>query len=402
MDKKYILLANLSYLPDFGGVENSLRHLAQEYRTLGFTPIILCCESQSKTYKPCERIDDAIVVRSPRRKGLLGAFKTLFGMAIFARSITKKRNVEFVISRNQISSFFVRLFINSKHIYVAPGFAKFQTADANVTTRKLTSIKKALTTTKRSINSWLDKQAISKSDRVFLFSENMKRQAMSLLGPENTRTNEFAIVKPGVSTLRFKPVDSQENVKLRAKYNLPKNDFVFLCIGRLVAAKGIDVAIKAIAKLPVNCSLVIAGDGIEKESLTKLAIDLGVEGRVHFLGAVNNPEYIYSVSDAFLMTSRYEPLGQTILEAAATGLQIISFKNDSSIDETSNVTNATKEILDDFAYYSDAFDAGALALEMTKVATLDVSIREENKKALIGLVKAKYTWNSLAKQLIGL
>lgn len=64
----------------------------------------------------------------------------------------------------------------------------------------------------------------------------------------------------------------------------------FIISGRLVAEKKVDLAIdaftRASARLPDDCRLVIVGDGPLRESLTRMASDLGVASRVDFLGAI--------------------------------------------------------------------------------------------------------------------
>ncbi|PHS68823.1 MAG: hypothetical protein COB00_07350 [Alcanivorax sp.] len=395
---KYVLLANLSYLPDFGGVENSLRHLCSEYRKLGFTPIILTCQSSDLRYKPCEKIGDAVVIRSCRMKGVWGAVITLLGMARFSISLAKKRSFCVVISRNQISSLFVRTFIEAFHVYLAPGFAQFQTSNENMQTKELSTVQKILKSIKRNVNGWLDKQALVKSHRVYLFSANMLEQARIVLGKKSQIAEKFIITKPGVKSTRFLPSQNIfEKLQLREKYNLPKHEFLFLCIGRLVAAKGFDLAIKAMKDQDTNCTLVVIGDGPERESLEALAVEEGVGDKVIFKGSTNFPEEYYRLSDAFLMTSRYEPLGQTILEAAATGLPIISFKNGATINSNIFVTNATYEIVGDLGDYVERYDEKVLADKMNEIiARKDLNLISDSLREL---VQTQFSWNSLAQSL---
>jgi glycosyltransferase involved in cell wall biosynthesis len=101
-------------------------------------------------------------------------------------------------------------------------------------------------------------------------------------------------------------------------------------VAELTKRKGIDQVINALVQLP-DCALVIVGDGKEKEKLIQLAIDNKVFDRVLFLGyKLNGASYIYQF-DIFVMPSRSEGFGLSLIEAIACkkGVicsSIISFK----------------------------------------------------------------------------
>jgi glycosyltransferase involved in cell wall biosynthesis len=106
-----------------------------------------------------------------------------------------------------------------------------------------------------------------------------------------------------------------------------------LAIGRLVARKGFDQAIRALVHLP-ETELVIAGGppadrlGEEPEAarLTALADSLGVGERVRLTGGVPHelmPELIRG-SDLVLSTPDYEPFGIVPLEAMACAVPIVA------------------------------------------------------------------------------
>ena len=98
-----------------------------------------------------------------------------------------------------------------------------------------------------------------------------------------------------------------------------------LCIGRLIAEKGIDLAVAAFGSLATRfpqSRLVVAGDGPERERLERQARDLGIANRVDFLGWVP-PERMSAVvggASVVLVPSRcQEAFGLVALEAALQG-----------------------------------------------------------------------------------
>lgn len=105
-----------------------------------------------------------------------------------------------------------------------------------------------------------------------------------------------------------------------------------LFVGRLDTRKGVKYllhAYAALAEKDPEVSLIIAGDGAEREKLEQLAADLELPN-VQFLGFVSDAEKIrlLRTSDLFCAPSPYgESFGLVILEAMATGLVTVAGDN---------------------------------------------------------------------------
>lgn len=100
--------------------------------------------------------------------------------------------------------------------------------------------------------------------------------------------------------------------------------FAFGFLGRLDRCKGVDILLKAFASLVKSGShgtrplrLVIGGTGPEEASLRALAEDLEADGQIDWLGWVSDKEDFFAKVDAFVMPSREEALGLSLLEAMA-------------------------------------------------------------------------------------
>jgi phosphatidylinositol alpha-1,6-mannosyltransferase len=105
---------------------------------------------------------------------------------------------------------------------------------------------------------------------------------------------------------------------------------MILSVGRLVARKGFDLAIRAVAELRAECpglQYLIAGDGPERSALEQLVREHDLIGRVHFLGHVDEATKwsAYDLCDVFVMPNRvlgganWEGFGIVFLEAALSG-----------------------------------------------------------------------------------
>ena len=98
-------------------------------------------------------------------------------------------------------------------------------------------------------------------------------------------------------------------------------------VSRLEPEKQINLAIKALADLMIksgNIGLVIVGAGSEERNLVSLVSELKLSNYVKFEGWQENIATYYKTADLFLVTSRYEGYGLTIIEAKACGLPIVS------------------------------------------------------------------------------
>ena len=95
--------------------------------------------------------------------------------------------------------------------------------------------------------------------------------------------------------------------------------------GRLTAQKSLGDALQAVARVP-EVELLVLGDGPERAALERNAADLGMSHRVRFLGpgARDDVLTLFRAADAVLVTSAWENLPHTVLEALAVGTPVIA------------------------------------------------------------------------------
>lgn len=101
-----------------------------------------------------------------------------------------------------------------------------------------------------------------------------------------------------------------------------------LFLGRLDYEKQVHVLIEGLAKVPseLGAVLEIVGDGAERESLEKLAKDLGIGDRVIFRGHISDDELAaaYERCTVFTIASIAELQSIATMEAMATGRPVIA------------------------------------------------------------------------------
>jgi glycosyltransferase involved in cell wall biosynthesis len=110
----------------------------------------------------------------------------------------------------------------------------------------------------------------------------------------------------------------------RARWSIPPEAQVGLVAGRLHPVKGVDVALRALAQLPEHHWLLVAGEGPEEAALRALASELGVAERVVWAGWVNPLTEAAAAADVWLLPSRHEPLGNSVLDGLVHGRPVLA------------------------------------------------------------------------------
>ena len=104
---------------------------------------------------------------------------------------------------------------------------------------------------------------------------------------------------------------------------IPAGHTVLLALGRLHIKKAHDTLIQAMPKIP-NAILLIAGTGDLQAQLEALVSSLGITDRVKFLGLRKDIHSLFKLADICVFPSRFEPLGNVILEAWASATPVVA------------------------------------------------------------------------------
>jgi phosphatidyl-myo-inositol dimannoside synthase len=139
-----------------------------------------------------------------------------------------------------------------------------------------------------------------------------------------------AVVPPGVDTARFVPLSPEERRATRERLGLPAHGRLVVSVSRLVPRKGMDVLIRAAARLAPDrpdLTVAIGGDGRDRARLERLIQTTGAPARL--LGRVAHEDLpgLYACADVFAMLCRnrwagleQEGFGIVFVEAASAGV----------------------------------------------------------------------------------
>lgn len=171
-----------------------------------------------------------------------------------------------------------------------------------------------------------ESEVIACSDAILASCTAEASQLTQLYGADPGR---IEIVPPGVDHAFFSPGDRRG-----ARTALGLGDHpVVLFVGRIQPLKGVDVAVRTLAALAhPDAVLVVVGGASgavgdhEVERVQKLAADLGVADRIHWVDP--QPHHLlstyYRAADVCLVPSRSESFGLVALEAAACGTPVVA------------------------------------------------------------------------------
>jgi UDP-glucose:(heptosyl)LPS alpha-1,3-glucosyltransferase len=168
----------------------------------------------------------------------------------------------------------------------------------------------------------------------------------------------LALIRNGVDLERFHPRRRRpEGARLRAQLGAGAEP-VWLFAGSGFARKGLDTALRALARGgPAESRLWVAGAD-DSSPWRRLAGRLGVGPRVQFLGYRRDLPALYAAADALLLPTRYDAFANVCLEAAAAGLPTVS-----------SAANGAAEILGPAGFaVEDPEDADAFARALDALA----------------------------------
>ncbi len=129
----------------------------------------------------------------------------------------------------------------------------------------------------------------------------------------------------GVDLARFTPAStSEDRARVRAQFKIPHEARVVLFVGNGFGRKGLGVLIEAWPHLKTKAHLLVVGADRERQRYQSQAAALGVGERVVFAGPVPHTGPIFRAVDAFALPSLFEPFGNVVLEAMASGLPVMT------------------------------------------------------------------------------
>jgi len=235
-----------------------------------------------------------------------------------------------------------------------------------------------------------ERKAIAAADRVIAFTAEERDDLISIYGANH---DKVSIIPCGIDLGLFHPLDKQ---KARSELGLDDSK-VLLFAGRIEPIKGIDILLRAMARLPDSIEmrlLIVGGDSASADEMTRLCSvvgELGIGDKVTFLGTVEHGKMplFYGAADVCVVPSYHESFGLVALEALACGTPVVA----------SRVGGLATIIKDG--------ETGYLVGELSHEAFarhLELLLSDEERMRRMGnaahLSAKKYAWATVARQVL--
>jgi glycosyltransferase involved in cell wall biosynthesis len=171
------------------------------------------------------------------------------------------------------------------------------------------------------------KRAVLAAQRVFAVSDALRDQFSDRF---NLPEGAVELVRNGVDTDRFKPVDRAE---ARTRLGISSGTKVILSVGWLVEGKGhhrLLPIVSRLAQLHPDLLLLIVGGNAGGDDgharLQSLATSLGIGERVRLCGVqpATALKWFYGAADVFALATRTEGWANVLLESMACGLPVVT------------------------------------------------------------------------------
>jgi glycosyltransferase involved in cell wall biosynthesis len=159
-----------------------------------------------------------------------------------------------------------------------------------------------------------------RADRVVAIS----RAVAAVLVADGIDPARVTVVHSGISIDELKAVAP---FRVRQHLGLPDTASIAVNVATLVGEKDHATLLRAAQRLAgrvPGLHWVIAGAGPLGDDLERLRDELSLQDRVHFLGHLDEPARLICEADLFVMSSRDEGLGTSVLEAMALGIPVAS------------------------------------------------------------------------------
>ncbi len=162
--------------------------------------------------------------------------------------------------------------------------------------------------------------------RRVLVNSNMVKQ--DIMCRHAVPDDAIKVIYHGVDTAAFNPgLRDTAGAQLRQSLGFTQDEVVYLFLASGFHRKGLDLLLESfppvVSRNP-GARLMVVGHDSAMRSYQAQAERLGVAGQVKFLGRRGDAETCYAAADLYVLPTRYDAFGLSVLEALACGVPVIT------------------------------------------------------------------------------
>ena len=171
---------------------------------------------------------------------------------------------------------------------------------------------------------YIDKLIYTQYDSIISITEKTRDNLIDWIDPKHKKIDKHVVIENGVDIAKIKaalPYKKNELIN-----GITENTKLICMVGRFSEAKDQPTLIRAVSKLSRDIHLILVGEGPLISDNKKLAEELGISDRVHFLGFRQDIPRILKTVDIVVLSSHWEGLSLASIEGLASGKPFIASK----------------------------------------------------------------------------
>lgn len=221
--------------------------------------------------------------------------------------------------------------------------------------------------------------------------------ADSFVAAHAVPAGRMAVIHNGIAVDRFRHSTSAR-ARVREAFAIAPGCRLWLAVGRLNWSKDYPNLLQALLHMPADfeVQLLVVGDGPLKGWLLRMVEDLGLAGRVHFLGIRDDVADLMSAADVFVLPSVQESFGLVVAEAMACECVVVATDS-----------GGVREVLGDAGFLVPTLDPRALASALETASALSATraaeLGRQARKRIVECYSADLAlrqWRSLYGSLL--
>ncbi|MFM7581509.1 MAG: glycosyltransferase family 4 protein [Caldilinea sp.] len=225
--------------------------------------------------------------------------------------------------------------------------------------------------------------------RVIACSDFMRQELQNYFG---LPADKIVVIPNGIDLDRAEHCAEEKRAALRQRY-APQGEHLLLYVGRIVYEKGLHILIRAMPRLLAaypQTRLLVAGKNGER--YWPLAYELNVERSIDFLGYISDEERdcLYTLVDAAIFPSLYEPFGIVALEAMAAGASVI-------VSSVGGLAEVVRHLENGLTVLPN--DPLSIAWAVDQLFSDPVAADRRRRQARQDVVE-RYSWRQIANQTV--
>lgn len=216
----------------------------------------------------------------------------------------------------------------------------------------------------------------------------------TLIQQHGLEQDQAVVIPNGVHLDRFRPATAEQRQLARNALDIPDAARVAVFVGHEFDRKGLPFLLGALEGLDDHHVIVVGGTPAQVEAQRR-ALTPSVASRVHWLGRVPDPRQALAAADVLVLPSAYEANPLVVLEALASGLQVVATPVGSvpevlSDDHVSRVVDRTVE----------GVRAGLVALAQLGLPTAQVQAESRSRAEAQSWATVAGTYLELFQRLL--